>query len=86
MRPADIVRYPAELTRQVDAEGELAVVIGRLCRQVPPSQAAAVIFGYTCATDITARDLLDATAIGHGPGVRHVLPAGPVGRDRRRGW
>ena len=57
--PADIVRYPAELTRQVDAEGELAVVIGRLCRQVPPSQAAAVIFGYTCATDITARDLLE---------------------------
>jgi 2-keto-4-pentenoate hydratase/2-oxohepta-3-ene-1,7-dioic acid hydratase in catechol pathway len=55
--PADPIRYPAGLTRRVDAEGKLAVVIGRLCRQVPPSQAAAVIFGYTCATDITARDL-----------------------------
>ena len=56
---ADPIRYPAELTRRVEAEGELAVVIGRLCRQVPPSQAAAVIFGYTCATDVIARDLAD---------------------------
>jgi 2-keto-4-pentenoate hydratase/2-oxohepta-3-ene-1,7-dioic acid hydratase in catechol pathway len=55
--PADAIRYPTDLTRQVDADGELAVVIGRLCRRVLPSQAAAVIFGYTCATDLTARDL-----------------------------
>ena len=55
--PADAVRYPAGLTERVEAEGELAVVIGRLCRQVPPSQVAGVILGYTCATDITARDL-----------------------------
>ena len=57
--PADLIRYPAELTRQVEAEGGLAIVIGRLCRQVPPSQAAAVIFGYACAADISARDLAD---------------------------
>ena len=57
--PADAIRYPTDLARQVEAEGELAVVIGRLCRQVLPSQAAAVIFGYTCATDLTARDLAD---------------------------
>jgi 2-keto-4-pentenoate hydratase/2-oxohepta-3-ene-1,7-dioic acid hydratase in catechol pathway len=55
--PADAIRYPAGLTERVEAEGELAVVIGRLCRQVPPSEAATVILGYTCATDITARDL-----------------------------
>jgi 2-keto-4-pentenoate hydratase/2-oxohepta-3-ene-1,7-dioic acid hydratase in catechol pathway len=41
----------------VDYEGELAVVIGRLCRDVPAGQAAGVIFGYTCANDVTARDL-----------------------------
>ena len=57
--PADPIRYPGELTRSVVAEGELAVVIGRLCRRVPPSQAAGVIFGYTCATDVTARDLAE---------------------------
>ena len=56
---ADPIRYPAELTRRVEAEGELAVVIGRLCRQVPPSQAAAVIFGYTCALNVAARDLAE---------------------------
>lgn len=56
--PGDAIRYPA-LTRRVEAEGELAVIIGRLCRQVPPDQAAAVIFGYTCATDVTARDLAE---------------------------
>jgi len=55
--PADPVRYPAGLTGRVDYEGELAVVIGRLCRSVPADQAAAVIFGYTCANDVTARDL-----------------------------
>ncbi len=55
--PADPIRYPAGLTRRVEAGGALAVVIGRLCRQVPPGQAGEVIFGYTCAADITARDL-----------------------------
>jgi len=57
--PSDAIRYPGELTRSVTAEGELAVVIGRLCRGVPASQAAGVIFGYTCATDVTARDLAE---------------------------
>jgi 2-keto-4-pentenoate hydratase/2-oxohepta-3-ene-1,7-dioic acid hydratase in catechol pathway len=54
--PGDPVRYPAG-TERVDYEGELAVVIGRLCRNVPASGAGAVIFGYTCANDVTARDL-----------------------------
>ena len=54
--PGDPIRYPA-LTSRLDYEGELAVVIGRLCRHVPADQAATVIFGYTCANDVTARDL-----------------------------
>ncbi|HEX4398484.1 MAG TPA: fumarylacetoacetate hydrolase family protein, partial [Trebonia sp.] len=41
----------------VDYEGELAVIIGRLCRDVPKERAEDVIFGYTCANDVTARDL-----------------------------
>ncbi len=55
--PGDPVSWPAKLTQRVDYEGELAVVIGRLCREVPAAQAGAVIFGYTCANDVTARDL-----------------------------
>ena len=46
-----------KITERVDYEGELAVIIGRLCRDVPRERAAEVIFGYTCANDVTARDL-----------------------------
>ena len=53
----DPIAYPVKLTQRVDYEGELAVIIGRLCRDVPAAQAAEVIFGYTCANDVTARDL-----------------------------
>ena len=53
----DPIVYPAELSERVDFEGELAVVIGRLCRQVPAARVPEVIFGYTCANDVTARDL-----------------------------
>ena len=56
--PLDAIRYPA-LTQRLEASGELAVVIGRLCRQVPAEQAAAVIFGYACALDVTAGDLAE---------------------------
>jgi 2-keto-4-pentenoate hydratase/2-oxohepta-3-ene-1,7-dioic acid hydratase in catechol pathway len=51
------IAYPVKLTDRVDFEGELAVIIGRLCRDVPRERAADVIFGYSCANDVTARDL-----------------------------
>jgi 2-keto-4-pentenoate hydratase/2-oxohepta-3-ene-1,7-dioic acid hydratase in catechol pathway len=51
----DAIAYPPSSTR-VDYEGELAVVIGRLCSDVPESRAMEVVFGYTCANDVTARD------------------------------
>lgn len=40
---------------QVDFEGELAVVIGRSCRDVPEAGALAVVRGYAAANDVTAR-------------------------------
>jgi 2-keto-4-pentenoate hydratase/2-oxohepta-3-ene-1,7-dioic acid hydratase in catechol pathway len=55
--PGDPVARPVKLSERVDFEGELAVVIGRLCRDVPAERAGEVIFGYTCANDVTARDL-----------------------------
>ena len=54
--PGDQIFYPSQSER-VDYEGELAVVIGRVCRDVPPEQATDVILGYTIANDVTARDL-----------------------------
>ncbi|TDE32229.1 fumarylacetoacetate hydrolase family protein [Actinomadura sp. 6K520] len=55
--PGEAIMYPQKLSEQVDYEGELAVVIGRMCREVPASRAAEVVLGYTCANDVTARDL-----------------------------
>ncbi|WP_242901343.1 fumarylacetoacetate hydrolase family protein [Actinomadura terrae] len=55
--PGEAVAYPRRLSERVDYEGELALVIGRMCREVPASRAADVILGYTCANDVTARDL-----------------------------
>ncbi len=54
--PDDPVFSP-RISERVDFEGELAIVIGRVCREVPRERVKDVIFGYTCANDVTARDL-----------------------------
>jgi len=54
--PGDPVVLPRQ-SREVHYEGELAVVIRSLCRDVSPDRSAEVIFGYTVANDVTARDL-----------------------------
>src|SRR3954451_10619993 len=54
--PGDSIFYPRQ-TQNLHFEGELPVVIGRICRDVPPEQATDVIHGYTIANDVTARDL-----------------------------
>lgn len=54
--PGDDIILPAQSER-VDYEAELALVIGRQARGVTVDEAAACILGYTCANDVTARDL-----------------------------
>src|SRR3954449_522922 len=54
--PGDPIFYPRQ-SSEVHFEGELAVVIGRICRDVPVERVADVIQGYTVANDVTARDL-----------------------------
>jgi 2-keto-4-pentenoate hydratase/2-oxohepta-3-ene-1,7-dioic acid hydratase in catechol pathway len=54
--PGDAIRIPPGSTN-VHHEAELAVVIGRMCREVPRERVKDVILGYTCANDITARDV-----------------------------
>jgi len=54
--PGDPVFYPSQSTN-VHYEGELAVVIGRICRDVPKEKVADVVHGYTVGNDVTARDL-----------------------------
>ncbi|MCG7847769.1 MAG: fumarylacetoacetate hydrolase family protein [ANME-2 cluster archaeon] len=52
----DKILYPPE-SNQVDYEAELAVVIGKRCRNIAAHRADDVIMGYTCFNDVTARDL-----------------------------
>ena len=54
--PGDAIVLPTQ-SEHVDFEGELAVVIGSVARNVPEADAASVIFGYTIANDVSARDL-----------------------------
>lgn len=42
---------------RVEHEGELTVVIGKRCKDVEPSEVAEYIFGYTCANDVSERDI-----------------------------
>ncbi|WP_329311885.1 fumarylacetoacetate hydrolase family protein [Streptomyces sp. NBC_01262] len=53
--PGDPIVYPS-FSSEVHHEAELAVVIGRMCREVPRERVKDVILGYTCANDVTARD------------------------------
>ena len=50
------VEYP-KIVKKLDFEAELAIVIGKECRNVPEEDAFDVIKGYTCFNDITARVL-----------------------------
>ena len=54
----EIVLPPPDLSNDVDAEGELGVVIGKKCRFVPADEVRDVIFGYTTTLDLTALDVL----------------------------
>lgn len=54
--PGALIRYP-EISRRVDYEAELAVVIKKPAWRVSQDDAAEYILGYTCFNDITARDL-----------------------------
>jgi 2-keto-4-pentenoate hydratase/2-oxohepta-3-ene-1,7-dioic acid hydratase in catechol pathway len=54
--PGDGVVYP-KMSKRVDYEAELAVVVRKLAKAVPVEKAAEYILGYTCLNDVTARDL-----------------------------
>lgn len=54
--PDDDIRFPA-MSRQVDYEGELGIVIKDRVSRIAPAGVRQHILGYTCANDVTARDL-----------------------------
>ncbi len=59
--PSNMIGHGAEIElppfpQRVDEEHELALVVGRECRHIRPSEAADYIFGYTICNDVSARD------------------------------
>jgi 2-keto-4-pentenoate hydratase/2-oxohepta-3-ene-1,7-dioic acid hydratase in catechol pathway len=75
--PGDPIVYPA-LSRRVDPEAELAVVIGRPAHRVAARDAFGVIGGYLCGNDVTARDIQKADGQWtRGKGFQTFCPLGP---------
>ncbi len=75
--PFDPIVYPTQ-SELVHFEGELGVVIGRICRDVPAERAADVIYGYTIGNDVTARDLQDSDGQwARAKGFDSFCPLGP---------
>ncbi|MDD3928099.1 MAG: fumarylacetoacetate hydrolase family protein, partial [bacterium] len=50
------ILLPKMAPHEVDYEAELAIVIGRTCRNVPEYEALDYVLGYTCGNDVSARD------------------------------
>ncbi|GLZ08282.1 2-hydroxyhepta-2,4-diene-1,7-dioate isomerase [Actinomadura sp. NBRC 104412] len=75
--PGDDVVHPS-LSRRLDPEAELVVVIGRAGRRVPRSAAMSLVGGYTIGNDVTARDLQKSDPQWtRGKGYDTFCPLGP---------
>jgi|SRR5271154_221519 len=86
LKPPSSVIAPEEpivmprISQRVDYEGELAIIVGRRCSQLRPSDdVQPYILGYTCLNDVTARDLqrLDVQ-FTRGKGFDTFCPFGPL--------
>lgn len=75
--PNERIVYPS-ISKRLDYEGELGVVIGRKCRNIKPGHAQEYIFGYTCLNDVTARDIQKSDPQWtRGKGFDTFCPIGP---------
>jgi 2-keto-4-pentenoate hydratase/2-oxohepta-3-ene-1,7-dioic acid hydratase in catechol pathway len=80
--PGDAIELPVKLpSTKVDYECELAVVIGKRCKNVSRADALDYVLGYTCANDVSARDWQRDGGGGQwcqGKGFDTFCPLGPV--------
>jgi 2-keto-4-pentenoate hydratase/2-oxohepta-3-ene-1,7-dioic acid hydratase in catechol pathway len=75
--PDDPIVLP-DWTIEVGYEAELAVVIGKVCKDVSPQNAMAYVLGYTCANDVSARDTQKTDGQwGRAKGFDTSCPLGP---------
>lgn len=82
LAPGGVIRMPV-LSKRVDYEGELAIVIGRRCRNLSPDEDVhPYIRGYTIANDVTARDIQKSDGQWtRGKGFDTFCPVGPIVSD-----
>lgn len=92
LAPGGAILLP-ELSRQVEHEGELGVVVRRRCHRLPPNaDLRPYLLGYTCINDVTARDLQKSDPQWtRAKGFDTFCPVGPwvaeaPGEDRERPW
>jgi len=80
--PGDPIEIPVKLpSTRVDYECELAIVIGRKCKNATKANALDFVLGYTCANDVSARDWQRDGGGGQwcqGKGFDTFCPLGPV--------
>jgi 2-keto-4-pentenoate hydratase/2-oxohepta-3-ene-1,7-dioic acid hydratase in catechol pathway len=78
LRPGAPIEIPP-ITRSVDFEAELGVIIGRTGRRIPASDALDHVFGYTCVNDVSARDLQERDGqFVRAKSLDTFCPTGPV--------
>jgi 2-keto-4-pentenoate hydratase/2-oxohepta-3-ene-1,7-dioic acid hydratase in catechol pathway len=79
--PDEPIVYPEGLTRELDYELELAIIIGKAGRWFGPDEAADYIAGYTVFNDITARDIqrreMQSGVFSFSKGIDTFCPIGP---------
>lgn len=79
--PEDDIVYPANLTKEMDYELELAVVIGKSGKFFDPDEAESYIAGFTVFNDITARDIqrreMKSGVFSFSKGIDTFCPIGP---------
>lgn len=74
----DQITWDRDVTSRVDYEAELAVIIGKTIKHCPESKALEAVFGYTCANDVSARDIqFSNTQLVRGKSLDTFCPLGP---------
>jgi len=77
--PSDPILVPTTAPSALDAEVELAIIIGKDCKNVDQASALDYVLGYTVANDVTARDIqARVTQWGFSKGYDGFCPLGPV--------
>jgi 2-keto-4-pentenoate hydratase/2-oxohepta-3-ene-1,7-dioic acid hydratase in catechol pathway len=88
LSPGEKIVRPRHLSQRVDYEAELAVVIGKTCKGLKPDDdVRPYILGYTCANDVTARDLQKTDPQWtRAKGFDTFCPLGPIITDEIDPW